>query len=353
MKVLFDHQIFCFQYGGASKYFAMLINSLPPDSWTTSSLFSVNEYVREKGLFKTFQKRFRGQNFLSDYFNRPYTNYLLRKGDYDVFHQTNFGTYCLKTLGSKPMVTTYHDANLSSIDPHPEIVSKQKVSLERADAVICVSQNTKKDMLELFNVDDSKVHVIYHGIELPNIEKINHQPLFGFPYILFVGRRSAYKNFVRLSQAFAIVHEKFPDIHLVCSSLPFSNEELKMFQELGITEYVHYICANEQDMLRLYRDALFFIYPSLYEGFGMPILESWACGCPTIVSNSSCFPEIAANAALYFNPLDVDEMVDRMINVVVDESLRYDLIRKGHERVRLFSWEKTAKAHMNIYDMLV
>ena len=100
MKILFDHQIFCFRYGGASKYFAMLMNAMPHDSWETTSLMPTNEYVKEKRLFQTFKYRFKGQGKLADYLNRPYTNYRLSRGDFDVFHQTNFGTYCLKSLGN-------------------------------------------------------------------------------------------------------------------------------------------------------------------------------------------------------------------------------------------------------------
>lgn len=352
MKILFDHQIFNYVYGGASKYFAMMINSLPKGTWETTSLFSCNEYVREKNIMRTFKYRFKGQTVVCDMLNRPYTNIKLRRGEYDVFHQTNFGTYCLKSLANKPMVTTYHDANLSTFDPHPEIVSHQKKSLERADAIVCVSENTKRDMLNLFDIDESKVHVIYHGIELPVLDLLPTERILANPYILYVGRRSEYKNFKRFIQSFANIHKKYADIKLVCTSHKFSDEELSMFKALHIVDSVVNIGANEQTMLRLYRDAMFFVFPSLYEGFGMPILESWSCHCPVLLSNASCFPEIAGNAGLYFNPTDVDSIYSTMKYAIEDNCMRKELIKKGDERIKLFSWEKCANEHFLLYKSL-
>ena len=353
MKILFDHQIFCFRYGGASKYFAMLMNAMPHDSWETTSLMPTNEYVKEKKLFQTFKYRFKGQGKLADYLNRPYTNYRLSRGDFDVFHQTNFGTYCLKSLGNKPMVTTYHDSNLSTIDPHPEIVNHQKISLKRADAIICVSNNTRKDMLNMFDLDERKVHVVYHGIELPDLSLLESKRLYEFPYILYVGRRSEYKNFYRFVKAFSVISEIHPEIHLVCTSQMFSKSELNLFMNFKLANKVHSINATEQDMKRLYRDAELFVFPSLYEGFGMPILESWSCGYPVALSDASCFPEIAEDAGLYFNPTDVDEMTNCILKVIESNDLRLQLIQKGRKRVSKFSWQSTAHAHMKIYESLI
>ncbi len=331
----------------------MLLNAMPHDSWETTALLPTNEYIREKRLFHTFKYRFKGQGKLADSLNRPYTNYRLSKGDFDVFHQTNFGTYCLKSLGDKPMVTTYHDSNLSTIDPHPEIVNQQKASLKRADAIICVSNNTRKDMLDLFDLDERKVHVVYHGIELPDLSLLDSKRLYDFPYVLFVGRRSEYKNFQRFVQAFSIVAKIHPQIHLVCTSKMFSKSEMEMFANLKLADKVHSINATEQHMKRLYRDAELFVFPSLYEGFGMPILESWSCGCPVILSDASCFPEIAGDAGLYFNPIDIDDMVNCMLKVLEDNELRQQLIEKGGKRVGQFSWQSTARAHMKIYESLI
>ena len=353
MKILFDHQIFDFVYGGAPKYFAMMIDKLPTGSWETTSLCSNNEYVRAKGLFRTCRNHFRGQSVLMERLNRPYSQWMVRKGNYDVFHQTNFGTYCLKALGDKPMVTTYHDANLSTYDPNPVIVERQRQSVARADAVVCVSENTKKDLLRLFDVDERKVHVIYHGIEMPHLPSLPAERAVAHPYVLYVGRRSTYKNFQKFAEAFSLLHARHPDIKAVCTSSPFSAQEMERFKALGISDAMVQVSADETTMQCLYRDALCFVFPSIYEGFGMPILEAWSCRCPVVLSRASCFPEIAADAALYFEASSAEDMAEKMSRMIDDEGLRQEYIRRGSERVRQFSWERCAEQHMAVYRSLL
>jgi len=353
MRVLFDHQIFDFVYGGAPKYFVMMISQLPQDVWRTTCLCSNNEYARAKGLLRTCDNHFRGQSVLMERLNRPYSRWMVRKGDYDVFHQTNFGTYCLEDLGRKPMVTTYHDANLSTFDPHPEIVEKQRRSIERADAVICVSENTRNDLLRLFDVDERKTHVIYHGIEMPDLHALPADRLTPLPYVLFVGRRSAYKNFSRFIDAFSLLHARHPDIMAVCTSAPFSSEERELIGKRGLQDAFLHVAADEPTMLRLYRDALCFVFPSIYEGFGMPILEAWSCLCPVVLSNASCFPEIAGDAGLFFDVNSADDMAEKMRMMVEDQQMREEYIRRGQRHVRQFSWEKCAAEHIRVYESLM
>lgn len=353
MKVFFDHQIFYPRYGGASKYFVMLMKHMPQDSWLTSTLFSSNEYVKETQLFKSYPYFFKGQALFLEHLNRLYSKLILQRGDFDVYHQTNFGIFGLKKLGNKPMVTTYHDSNLSTIDPHPEIVKKQAISLKRADAIIAVSENTKKDLLNLFNVESKKVHVVYHGIEKVDLSMLPSQKLYQFPYVLFVGRRSKYKNFDNFLEAFSIMHQKNTDVHLVCTSVPFNENEKNEIDRLKLTQYVHHVFADETLMKRLYRDAEFFVYPSFYEGFGMPILESWSCGCPVVLSNASCFPEIAKDAGVYFDPHSIDDMAFKMNLMLESSQLRTDMMDKGLSRLADFSWDKCAEQHMNIYRSII
>lgn len=353
MKILFDHQIFDYVLGGASKYFVMLLNNLPRESWESTTLVSSNEYVKGTNLMRYIPKMFKGQTVLMEKMNRPYTRYKLNKRDYDIFHQTNFGTYCLNALGDKPMVTTYHDSNLSTIDPHPEIVQQQKRSLERANAIVCVSENTKRDLLSFFDVDEKKIHVIYHGVIIPNMEVLPKTPIVNAPYILYVGRRSKYKNFTRLAKVFSRLKREYVSLKLVCTAEPFSKEEYALFEQLHITNSIVHISATEQMMRILYRDALFMVFPSLYEGFGMPILEAWSCNCAVALSNTSCFPEIAETAGLYFNPLSDDDMFVKIKQLIDDNELRSELIKRGQGRLKLFSWERCAYEHYNLYKSLL
>lgn len=353
MKILYDHQIFYQRYGGASKYFVMLLNSLPKDIWSTTTLLSCNEYVNAKKLFYTTPFYFKGQAKIFNILNKIYSTHCILNGRYDIFHQTDFDTYFIDSLKNKPMVTTFHDVNFSLHDPHPDLVKKQKKSLERADAIITISNNTKNDMLNIFDIDEGKVHVIYHGVEKPVMSDLQYDKIFDFDYILYVGSRSKYKNFNRFIQAFSRIHRIFPNVKVVCTGHPFKSHELQKFHDLGIYNSMINISANELDMQRLYRDALFFIFPSVYEGFGMPILEAWACNCPVLLSNSSCFPEIAGDAGLYFNPYEIDEIFETMLKFINDSDLRKELLEKGHERIVNYSWEDSAKKHLDVYNSLV
>lgn len=351
MKVLFDHHLFYQLYGGASKYFVKMISHLPQDSWETTALWSINEYARATGLIHTVKKRFKGEVSVLERVNRIYTTYKIVKGQFNVLHQTDFDNYFYKELGDKPLVVTYHDSNLSTIDPHPAIVKKQEKALHRANAIIVVSQNTKKDLLDLFDVDEKKVHVIYHGIDIPDLQEFPKERIIKDEYFLYVGRRSTYKNFKRLASAFARLHKIYKNIKLVCTSQEFTEEEYYFFSSLSIDDALIAVKASEQEMIQLYRDAVALVFPSLYEGFGMPILEAWSCRCPVILANASCFPEIADNAAIYFDPYSENDMFQRLLEVYESRKLRLKLISLGEKRVLDYSWSKCAKEHMRVYNL--
>lgn len=351
MKILFDHHLFYQLYGGASKYFVKMISHLPKDSWEATVLWSTNEYARATGLFHTVKKRFKGEDSVLERINRIYTTYEIGKGHFDVLHQTDFDNYFYKELGDKPLVVTYHDSNLSTIDPHPEIVKRQEKALRRANAIIAVSQNTKKDLLNLFDVDEKKVHVIYHGIDIPNLQEFPKERIIKDEYFLYVGRRSTYKNFKRLVSAFARFHKNYKNVKLVCTSQEFTEEEHHFFSSLSIDDALIAVKASEQEMIQLYRDAVALVFPSLYEGFGMPILEAWSCRCPVILANASCFPEIADNAAIYFDPYSENDMFQRLLEVYESKQLRLKLVSLGGKRVLDYSWEKCANEHMRVYNL--
>lgn len=352
---MFDHQLFSYQrYGGASKYFAMLLKYLPRDVWDTTTLISNNEYVRANHLFKTIpflpETEFPGKRRLMLDAGKPYSYMKLLRHNYDVFHQTHFEPYCLNAIGKKPMVTTFHDINFSKYTPNPKIEEYQRRSLSRADKIVAISQHTKKDLIEYFSIQPEKIEVIYHGIEIPG--GTDNSIPFDFPYVLFVGARGKHKNFNLFASAFAELHLLFPEIRLICTRGPFTQEEEIMLNQYGIRDVTKVINADEQTMNALYRHALMFVFPSLYEGFGMPILEAMANGCPTILADASCFPEIAGDAALYFNPIEKEDILSKMKLLVEDTQLRNNLIDRGNSRVKKFSWEECARKHMDVYHSL-
>ena len=359
LKILFDHQIFSSQvHGGVSKYFAEVIHRLPNDSWMISAWLSNNEYAYNYHLFRGCRFvpciDFRGKGRMMAELGKLYSFYRIHKGDFDVFHQTNFDTYCIKPLGSKPMVTTYHDVNfLTQMNRNERMICLQQKSLERADKIIAISENTKNDMLKYFNIDPEKIAVIHHGIENSKIPQELSTRIYEKPYILFVGMRHAFKNFKRFVQAFGLIADKYPELDIICTRSPFTKDEITLFRELNIEDRIHYCVADEMTLNRLYRDALFFVFPSLYEGFGMPILEAMVNGCPVALANASCFPEIAGDAALYFDPMYIDSIKLALENMILNDGLREMYKHKGLERVKYFTWENCAKRHYQLYQSLL
>ncbi|MBD5310763.1 MAG: glycosyltransferase family 4 protein [Bacteroides sp.] len=361
MKVLFDPQIFTSQvYGGVSKYFAEVIARMPADSWTVPAWLSNNEYARHYGLFKQIpflpKYDFRGKGrFMVELIKPSAWAYMrLKRKQYDVVHQTNFDTYLFNAIGNKPLVTTYHDINfLTEHNYVPRMVKLQTASLRRADAVVAISNNTKADMLRYFDIDPAKIRVIYHGIDTPVIPETLSGRLVKDPYILYVGARHLFKNFDTFITAFAQIAHRYPEVKVVCTRSDITPAEGEMLKRLGVADRVQVVKADEMTLNRLYRDALFFVFPSKYEGFGMPILEAMVNGCPVALANASCFPEIAGDSGLYFDPSDVDSIAGALERMLDDENLRSELREKGYRRAAQFSWQRTADMHIEVYRSLL
>lgn len=367
MKILLDHQLFSKQiYGGASKYFCEVLKRIPTSQWETTTLFSNNEYLRNLKLFRYFNVLpdiyFKGKASLLDYLNRPFTLFKIKRGNYDIFHQTDFETYYFNALKGKKVVTTFHDMNYTicndcykktltnNVD---KIIDLQKKSVERADKIIAVSHNTKKDLVNLWNVKPEKITVIHHGVNKNKIQDLKTARILIEPYILFVGERFGFKNFTRFIQSFAQLSLRFSNLRFVCTGRAFSNDEKKEFQSLNILDKAFQISADEATMARLYRDAEMFVYPSYSEGFGMPILEAMVYDCPVVVSNASCLPEVAGDACLYFDPFQIEDMAQKMELLLTSPGVRKKLVTKGRIQLDKFSWEKSAQEHMEVYQSLM
>ena len=359
MKVLYDHQIFASQtYGGVSRYFAEVIRHMPAKSWEITVSLSNNHYAHKYGLIdcRRFlpQLNFRHKGRLMSELGKPYSAYRLRQGKYDVFHPTNFDTYCIAPLGLRPMVITYHDTNfITTKNYNSRMKREQTISLARADHIIAVSENTRRDLLLHFDLNPDKVSVIHHGVSRLSEPEFAHIKPLDYPYILYVGLRHAFKNFTAFAKAFSLIASRFSEVDVVCTREKFSKEEMALFRDLGIEHRMHYVVADDATLARLYTNALLFVFPSQYEGFGMPILEAMSYGCPCALSAASCFPEIAEDAAIYFSADDIGDMADTIEKLLNSESLRARYTRLGLQRVTQFSWENCAKQHLDIYSSLV
>jgi glycosyltransferase involved in cell wall biosynthesis len=144
------------------------------------------------------------------------------------------------------------------------------------------------------------------------------------------------------------------ELFLVCAGGgPFTPDETRFLRRLGIGGRARQYGINDSSLCQLYRRAIAFVFPSLYEGFGLPVLEAFACGCPAILARASSLPELGGEAAAYFEPKSYDGMKDTMARVTEDEDLRAAMVRKGTERARLFSWDKTAEETKKVYQEMV
>jgi glycosyltransferase involved in cell wall biosynthesis len=365
MLILFDHLCFNEKYGGVSKYFSNMINNLPPEINVKISVkFTDNEYIdilNQKKIWRLFAGiDFRGKARLIDILNKTYSIAELKNNNFDIYHQTHYDPYGYKYIPkNKKRVVTIHDMNYFKI---PQLYKNnylkkmcewQQMSCQYADEIITVSQNTKKDIIDILKIPENKITTIYLGNNKVNINNNYSKKLFEKPYILFVGARSVYKNFTNYLKVFKIISEKYNDLLFICSGRAFSRNERKLITDMNLNNKIIQISADEKMMVNLYLYAELFVYPSFYEGFGLPLLEAMNCRCPILCSNTSCFPEIAQNAALYFDPYSIENMVESTKELLFNKELRNVLIRNGIQRKEAFSWKKCAIDHANLYKSLV
>ena len=216
--------------------------------------------------------------------------------------------------------------------------------------IITVSQTSKRDIVNYFKIAEDKISVIYPGI---NKNVFKFLKLKREDFILWVGSLKYYKNVYGLIEAFKILKQNYKISHrLVLAG--YGVEKLKEKLDDKIKNDIDFIeKVNDKKLLNLYNRAFLFVFPSFYEGFGFPPLEAMACGCPVVVSNSGSLPEICGDAAVYCNPYDPQDIAKAMYAVLSSQELRNQLIQKGFERAKMFSWEKTANEILKIIEEVV
>jgi glycosyltransferase involved in cell wall biosynthesis len=283
---------------------------------------------------------------------------ILKEGDYDIFHPTYYDSYFLDYIGSKPFVLTVYDL-IHQVFPEFGLYEKRDKThrmLDRADAVLAISESTKNDLVTLFNVPEEKITVTHLAnslqqdeVEVPNDFK-NALPE---AYILFVGMRGIYKNFLFFVQVFAALQRQHKNLHVVCAGTTFNQAENYQFQKLGIANYMHSMFVSDAELTYLYKHAVAFIFPSMYEGFGIPVLEAFSCGCPVLLSRTSSFPEVAGNAGIYFDPKNAVSMLAALQIVITDNTLRQQKIAEGYTQEKKFSWQTTGNQTIEVYKRLI
>ncbi len=357
-KILYDNQMFTLQrFGGVTRYFADLIYNLPAEEFVAElpMRYCENHYVTETYVQEfekfSFPQNYRIRRRLYALANDRVVSNAVKHGEYDIFHPTYYNPFFLKALNErqKPLVLTIHDMTFErypqNVLIYDNTINNKKKLASRANHIIAVSENTKKDIVEILGIDPSKISVVYHGYK----PIADAAPQLFDRYILYVGERRGYKNFYSWLEAVSPILISDPGLKIVCTGNPFSASELSLFAKLGVAERLVHIAANDAQMASLYRHALCFVFPSHYEGFGIPILEAFSNRCPVCLSNSSCFPEVAGDAALYFNPDDAQSMQDALKEMLASSVLCDELRVKGTIRGKDFSIEKMVSATCDVY----
>ncbi|MCJ7804906.1 glycosyltransferase family 4 protein, partial [Patescibacteria group bacterium] len=282
-------------------------------------------------------------------------------GSIDVFHSSDW----TQPPSRAAKVTTIHDFGFLKYPEtaHPKIKAVHQRRLDwvkkEADLVIAVSQSTQKDIIEILGIPEEKIKVVYEAApedlkavkDKKKINQVKKKFKINGNYLLSVATLEPRKNLKRIIESFKMLKAK--DLKLVIvgkqgwdDSLP----KLNFKRQTSNVVFTGYI--SEEDKITLYSGAVCFVFPSLYEGFGLPILEAMKCGCPVLTSNISSMPEVAGHAGLLVDPLDVEEITRGLGEIINNQEKREDLINKGFTQVKKFSWEKAAQETLKVYEQV-
>jgi glycosyltransferase involved in cell wall biosynthesis len=262
----------------------------------------------------------------------------------DVFFAANYFLPRLHSAVARRRVITIHDLTFKRF---PELLQRETLEnlgrqmareIATADAIVCVSESTRNDLLRYYPVDPSRAVAIHSGLGTP----ASAAPFEGLPsrYILFVSTIEPRKNLETLIDAYEKLRGVYDGALVVVGKVGWKSEAL--VPRLRAPGIVHLDYLPAAQLATVYEKAEVFVFPSIYEGFGFPLLEAMARGVPSIAARSSSLPEIGGDAALYFDPLDVEALAAQIARVVSDGALREELARKGRARAAEFRWDEAA-----------
>ena len=359
MKIIFDYQIFLKQsFGGPSRYFVELnkhLQYLNVDSKIISPIHINNHLSISKKSINIKLNNFYLSSALSR-LNEHITSFYLKNKNKLIIHPTYYNFDYLFSNKNKKVITVFdliHEKFYSQ-----ERVKKYKDekfrALNQSDHIICISENTKRDLIDHYNVEESKIKVTYLATDVKKKKNFIRKDSSTKPFILYVGNRHDYKNFEIILKAFNANKEiKNNFLLFFFGGGDFSKNEIRLFKKNNFDSGQFRFLGNNEEILgSLYSSAFCLIYPSLYEGFGLPILEAMKNSCPVISSKTSSLPEVGGDAVEYFDPQEKDTLIEAINKIAHSESLRKTMINRGYERSKTFSWDKTALETKKVYDSL-
>lgn len=368
MRIGIDARMYSTEFTGIGRYVYELVKHL-------ATVDDKNEYVlfMNEPEYSKFEESKRFKKVLvkaKHYSVKEQLGYLwaLKRAKLDLMHFTHFNA---PILYRKPSVVTIHDLTLSFF-PGKKMNSAfyrfaynlvLKSAVKNARKVIAVSENTKADLMDIAQTPSSKIDVIYEGVgeefgprgDSEYQESVLRKYSIARQFLLYTGVWRGHKNLVNLIKAFALLREgpEAFDMQLVITGEedPYYPEVKRTVKELDLEHHTVYTgMVPEKELIALYQSATAYVFPSLYEGFGLPPLEAMRCGTPVIASKSSCIPEICGEAsALYFDPYDPEDISNCIRKALLDETLRKELRECGLRHSLKFSWEKMAEQTLKVY----
>ena len=344
LKILYSHDIFSTQFvGGISRYiFELYIRN---KNAKIPIIYSENLYLHKF----TKKSHFKGKNRLIWNLNEYFERFLLKSGRFDMYHLSYYKHF-KKPKDTLVVVSVYdmiHEIYASSYFKHDTKTSALKAkNCAQADGIIAISHQTKKDLVKILKIPPEKIKVIYLGHSLTKKQIRLNTPE---SYILFVGNRGGYKNFDTFVYAMQHIIKQYPHIKALCVGADFSKKELALLNSLNLESHFISYAAKDDELYSLYAGAICFVFPSFYEGFGIPILESFFAKCPTILSDIAVFREIATDCALYFEPHKAQDLAFQIEQILQNPQLARSLTAHASKRLEDFSWEKTYQQTMEFY----
>jgi len=375
MKIIIDARMYGLEHTGIGRYIINLINQIDKISFQNKDENKYTLLLREKYFDSLVFKNKNIKKVLADYshysfkeqFLLPFQLFLLKP---DVVHFPHFnvpflwfGKYVVTIHDlikhqSKGIKTTTHSP-FAYWFKHTLYLFIVYSAVKRAKKIITPSKWWKDELTRIYNLTQDKVVVTYEGVD----DKFNSKKEFSSgiidrakikkPFIIYTGSLYPHKNVDRLLEAIIKINKEKKvklNLVLVCARNFFLKRFEKKVKDKKADNLVKLVgFVDDKDLIALYKEAEAFVFPSLLEGFGLTGLEAMNLGLPTICSSASCLPEVYGRAVVYFDPLDVDDMVEKIIQVISDDDLKKRLTKAGFEKVKEYSWQKMAKETLMIY----
>lgn len=357
-RVIFGPEIWSLQNdGGISRYFQELINGLSSLGVGGKVFTHYNNNSRISDISLNNFQIYNLNNVKNSY--QEISRLLAQESSNIILHPTYYSKNIIRL--SKPnskLVLTVFDM-ISELFPErrprfKRVMDEKKFSIKKADHIISISEQTKNDLVRIYKIPEEKITVTYLGSNLHQVPEVKLNPEVRKPFLLYVGKRHGYKNFINFVKAYSQSNSLKNNFFIVAiGGGKFTKNEIVQFENLGISNLLIHVEADDVLLAAYYRNAACLVYPSLYEGFGLPPVEAMSLNCLVIASSEGSIPEICKNAAIYFNPMSIDSIRNCLEKALEDQQIIFEKRQIGLRVAANYTWENTAVNTLNVYKKII